>query len=56
MEEYLLDTYGTEMIFEEDAHEEDEEIQIEDFEQVPLKFEGTQPQVCDLMSVKLIYI
>ena len=30
MEEHLQDTYGVEMIFEEDAHKEDEEIQMED--------------------------
>ena len=29
------------MIFEEDAHEEDEEIQMEDLEQAPPKFEDT---------------
>ena len=34
-EENLKDTYGDKMIFEEDAYEEDEEIQMEDLEQVP---------------------
>ena len=41
VEEHLEDTYGTKMIFEEDAHEEDEKIQMEDLEQAPLKFEDT---------------
>ena len=30
-EEHLQNTCGAEIIFEEDAYEEDEEIQIEDF-------------------------
>ena len=30
-EEHLQNTYGAEIIFDEDAYEEDEEIQIEDF-------------------------
>ena len=38
------------MIFEEDAHEEDEEIQMEDLDQAPPKFEDTQPQVYDSME------
>ena len=42
-EEHLQNTCGTEIIFEEDAYEENEEIQMEDLEQVPLKFEDTQP-------------
>ena len=50
MEEHLQDTYGVEMIFEEDAHKEDEEIQMEDLEQTPPKFEDTQPQVHDHME------
>ena len=29
-EEHLQDTYGAEMIFEEDAYEEDEELHMED--------------------------
>ena len=41
VEEHLEDTYGTKMILEEDAHEEDEKIQMEDLEQAPLKFEDT---------------
>ena len=49
-EEHLQNTYGVEMIFEEDAHEEDEKIQMEDLEQAPPKFEDTQPQVHDPME------
>ena len=39
-----------EMIFEEDAYEEDEEIQMEDLEQAPPKFEDMQPQVHEPME------
>ena len=46
-EEHLLDTYGAQMIFERDVYEENEEIQMEDLEQAPPKFEDTQPQVHD---------
>ena len=42
-EENLQDTCGVEMIFEEDAYEEDGEIQMEDLEQTLPKFEDTQP-------------
>ena len=38
------------MVFEEDAHEEDEEIKMENFEQTPPKFEDMQPQVHDPME------
>ena len=38
------------MIFEDDAYEEDEEIQMEDLEQAPHKFEDMQPQVHDPME------
>ena len=38
-EEHLQDTCGAEMIFEGDAYEEDEEIQMDDLEQAPHKFE-----------------
>ena len=38
-EEHLQDTCGAEMIFEGDVYEEDEEIQMEDLEQAPPKFE-----------------
>ena len=41
--ENLQNTCGAEIIFEEDAYEENEEIQMEDLEQAPLKFEDTQP-------------
>ena len=46
-EKHFQDTCGAEMIFEEDVYEEDEEIQMEDLEQAPPKFEDTQPQVQD---------
>ena len=49
-EEHLQDTCRAEMIFEDDEEEEDEEIQMEDLEQAPLKFKDTQPQVHDLME------
>ena len=38
------------MIFEEDAYEEDEEIQMEDLEQAPPMFKDTLPQVHDPME------
>ena len=38
------------MIFEGDEDEENEKIQMEDLEQAPPKFEGTQPQVHDPME------
>ena len=41
---------NTEIIFEEDAYEENEEIQMEDLEQAPPKFEDTQPQVHNPME------
>ena len=41
MEENLQDTCGAKMIFEEDAHEEDEKIQMEDLEKTPSKFKDT---------------
>ena len=34
-EEHLQNTCGVEIIFEEDAYEENEEIQMEDLEQAP---------------------
>ena len=46
-EKHLQDTCGAEMIFEKDAYQEDEEIQMEDLEQALPKFEDTQPQVHD---------
>ena len=42
-EEHHQNTYGAKIIFEEDAYEENEEIRMEDLEQAPPKFEGTQP-------------
>ena len=39
------------MIYEEELDEEEEEIQIEDLEQAPLKMEDNKPQVHDLMEV-----
>ena len=41
--ENLQNTCGAEIIFEEDAYEENEEIQMEDLEQALPKFEDTQP-------------
>ena len=38
------------MIFEGDEYEEDEEIQMENLEQAPPKFEDMQPQVHDPME------
>ena len=38
------------MIFEGDENEEDEEIQMEDLEQAPPKFEDTRPQVYNPME------
>ena len=53
-EEHLHDTCGAEMIFEVDAYEEDEKIQMDDLEQARPMFEDMQPQVHDLMEeVKL---
>ena len=49
-EEHLQNTYRAEIIFEENAFEEDEEIKMEDLEQAPPKFEDTQPQVHNLME------
>ena len=49
-EEHLQDTCGAEMIFEGGAYEEDEEIQKDDLEQAPPKFEDMQPQVHDPME------
>ena len=42
-EEHFQNTCGAEIIFEEDAYGENEEIQMEDLEQAPPKFEDTQP-------------
>ena len=42
-EERLQNTYGAEIIFEENAYEENEEIQMEDLEQAPPTFEDIQP-------------
>ena len=49
-EEHLQNTCGDEIIFEEDAYEENEEIQMKDLEQAPPKFEDAQPQVHDPME------
>ena len=49
-EEHLQNTYGVEMIFEDDAYEENEEIQIGNLEQAPPKFEDMQPLVHDPMK------
>ena len=49
-EKYLQDTYRAEMIFEKDVHEEDKEVQMEDLEQAPPKFEDTQPRVHNPME------
>ena len=38
------------MILEGDAYEEDEEIQMDDLEQAPPKFEDMRPQVHDPME------
>ena len=43
------------MIFEGDENEEDEEIQMEDLEQAPPKFEDTQPQVYNPMEEVNLY-
>ena len=48
--EHLQNTYGAEIIFEKDAYEEDEEIQMEDLEQAPPKFEDMRPQVHNPME------
>ena len=56
-EEHLHNTCGAEIIFEEDAYEENEEIHMEDLEQAPPKFKDTQPQVHDLMEkVNLVIV
>ena len=49
-EEHLQNTCGAEIIFEEDAYEENEEINMEDLEQAPPKFGDTQPQVHNPMQ------
>ena len=49
-EEYLHDTCGAKVIFEGDAYEEDEEIQMDELGQTPPKFEDMQPQVHDPME------
>ena len=49
-EEHLQNTCGAEIIFEEDAYEEDEEIKMDNLEQAPPNFEDTQPQVHDPME------
>ena len=49
-EEHLQNIYGVDIIFEKDAYEENKEIQMEDLEQAPPKFEDTQPQVHDPMK------
>ena len=38
------------MIYEEESDKEEEEIQIEDLEQAPLKMEDNKPQVHDPMK------
>ena len=42
-EEHLQNNCGAEIIFEEDAYEEDKEIKMEDLELAPPMFEDTQP-------------
>ena len=49
-EDHLQNTCGVEIIFEDDAYEEDQEKKMEDLEQAPPKFEDTQPQVYDPME------
>ena len=49
-ENHLQNTCGAEIILKGDEYEEDEEIQMEDLEQAPPKFEDTQPQVHDPME------
>ena len=49
-EEHLRDTCAVDMIFKGDEYEEDEDIQMEDLEQPPPKFEDTRPQVHDPME------
>ena len=49
-EKHLQNTCGAKIIFEEDAYEEDDEIQMEDLEQAPPKFKDMQPQVHDPME------
>ena len=43
-EEHFQNTCGAEIVFEGDAYEENEEIQMEDLEQASHKFKVTQPQ------------
>ena len=42
-EERFQDICGDEVIYEEESYEEEEEIQIEDFEQAPPKMEDNKP-------------
>ena len=49
-EEHLHDTCGAKMIFEGDAYEEDEDIQMNDLEKAPPRFEDMQPKVHDKME------
>ena len=50
VEEQFQDICGVEVIYEEKSDEEEEEIQIEDLEQAPLKMEDNKPQVHDPME------
>ena len=49
-EEHLQNTSRAEIIFEVDAYEENEEIQMEDLNQAPHKLKDMQPQVHDPME------
>ena len=48
--DHLQDTCGVDIIFEDDVYKENKEIQMEDLEQAPPKFEDIQPQVHDPME------
>ena len=50
IEEHLQDTCEAKMIFYQDAYEEYEEINMNDLEQTPPKFEDMQSQVHDPME------
>ena len=48
--QHLHNTCRDEIIFEEDAYEENEEIHLEDLKRAPSKFKDTQPQVQNPME------
>ena len=47
IEQQFQDICGAEVIYEEEADEEEEEIHIEDLEQAPPEMEDNKPQVHD---------